>query len=388
MNFHLPTTYKDFINVLSSLEETDVYDLYNLFLHSFVDYNNLIKNYNNFDFDKNKIEKLINLTKSNLWFQFFKKELEIETWIDFENKIEYVLENIFSSLTLLKKAVFNINREHLSIYNLSTLDTNIEHFEILNFFNLISIQDKINHIWIFNPKFTIKKYDYFIDINSKKFFEFLENDLNQFKEIFNLYFSVFILPLYNHYKFDFDKKYFKNINYYFTFNYTPTFEKFHCSKIESHYLHGKIDSEKNNIVLGINDIPDDFDNKIYFLPFTKYYQKLNNNTDYHFLNQIDLYQQNYMFFFFGHSLDKSDEDYINEVFDFISNKKSKKSKIVVIYHNDDAKSKLLLNLLHIRGKKDIVEKMRKKTLVFCKMDSSELKKELELDISNFTPVIL
>lgn len=135
--------------------------------------------------------------------------------------------------------------------------------------------------------------------------------------------------------------------------------------------------------MGINDVPNDVKDKIHYLPFTKYYQKLNNDTDFYFLNEIKKHRlDNFMFFFWGHSLDSSDADYINEVFDFISEHNSKIKKIVVVYHNENSKSQLLLNLLDIRGKDDIVQKMRNKNLIFCQSNSNELKTELNLHIPN------
>ncbi|HEX8609556.1 MAG TPA: hypothetical protein VF679_13020, partial [Pedobacter sp.] len=82
--------------------------------------------------------------------------------------------------------------------------------------------------------------------------------------------------------------------------------------------------------------------------------KLNNATDFIFIKEYEKKtNENFLFFFFGHSLDKSDQDYINEVFDFVINLRAKIKKIVVIYHNDISKSQLLINILNIRGKKDV-----------------------------------
>src|SRR5690606_36376021 len=93
---------------------------------------------------------------------------------------------------------------------------------------------------------------------------------------------------------------------------------------------------------------------------------------------------NFQFYFFGHSLDTSDGDYINEVFDFVNSLKSRIKTIVVIYHSKASKSKLLINLLNIRGKSDIQALMRSKNLIFLNIDSTELKRELKRDISSST----
>lgn len=186
----------------------------------------------------------------------------------------------------------------------------------------------------------------------------------------------------NYLKIKTDRSIFNLINRHYTFNYTPTFDRFFENSNLTNFLHGKINSNKNEIVLGINEIPNNIVDKKYFIPFTKYFQKLNNNTDYNFLKEFEKKTNlNYIIFFYGHSLDKSDEDYINEVFDFITNLNSKIKKIVIVYHSETSKSKLLVNLLNIRGKKDVLELMRQDILIFTLIDSIEFKKELKRDIS-------
>lgn len=382
LNFNLPTTYSDFINILNSLEKNNNIDFESIYSNS-NNFENIKSNFkNNIEFDIEKITSLKILIKNNLWYKFFKNELNIETWIDFENKIQYVLELFLSSLSLVKENFFGKNPlSKISTYKSTTLNNNLETINVLGFFGIFIIDEYFN--WTFNRDFLIKKYNYFIDLNTKKIVEFLNQQLIDFKNIFNEYFNIFVQPLYDKSLVKHDRNFLNGINYYFTFNYTPSFENYFNSKIKSNYLHGKINSEKNSLVLGINDVPNDVKDKIHYLPFTKYYQKLNNDTDFYFLNEIKKHRlDNFMFFFWGHSLDSSDADYINEVFDFISEHNSKIKKIVVVYHNENSKSQLLLNLLDIRGKDDIVQKMRNKNLIFCQSNSNELKTELNLHIPN------
>lgn len=382
LNFNLPTTYSDFINILNSLEKNNNIDFESIYSNS-NNFENIKSNFNNnIEFDIEKITSLKILIKNNLWYKFFKNELNIETWIDFENKIQYVLDLFLSSLSLVKENFFGKNPlSKISTYKSTTLNNNLETINVLGFFGIFIIDEYFN--WSFNRDFSIKKYNYFIDLNTKKIVEFLNQQLIDFKNIFNEYFNIFVQPLYDKSLVKHDRNFLNGINYYFTFNYTPSFENYFNSKIKSNYLHGKINSEKNSLVLGINDVPNDVKDKIHYLPFTKYYQKLNNNTDFYFLNEIKKQRlDNFMFFFWGHSLDSSDADYINEVFDFISEHNSKIKKIVVVYHNEHSKSQLLLNLLDIRGKDDIVQKMRNKNLIFCQSNSNELNTELNLHIPN------
>lgn len=381
LSLGLPTSYSDFINILNSLKNNGDIDFESVYSNR-SNYDIITKKYKVFSFDYEKIETLKIEIQNNLWFQFFQNELEIETWIDFENKIEYVLNNLFTSVKYIKDNIFskgslledNINYKPLLFNN------DIEIIQVLNSFNIITLE-KDNDITL-NINYLIKKYDFFIDLDLNKITRKLIEELKNFKKIFNLYFEVFVYPFYDNQKIKVDKTLFSTITKHYTFNYTPTFEKVYKSFIKTNFLHGKIDSNSNEIVLGINEIPNEELDKRYFLPFTKYYQKLNNNTDFEFISEFEKKKNsNYQFFFIGHSLDTSDEDYINEVFDFVNELKSKIKTIIVTYHSKESKSKLLINLLSIRGKDDIQNLMRSKNLIFLNIDSTELKKELNKDIS-------
>lgn len=380
LSLGLPTSYNDFIKILKKIEKnhSDFYDIYN----NCENFNFLKENCKAFEIEIKDLENLKKEIDSNIWFQFFKNEFEIETWIDFENKIEHVLNIIFKSIDFMKNNIFNRHplQDIKTTYDVRLFGNNIEIVQTLNTFKIITY----THSKVFlNKEFLIQKYDHFIDVDINHISKFLYNELNKFKEIFNKYFDLFIFPFYDNLEVKVNKNLFSKINLHYTFNYTPTFEKFYNTKISTRFLHGKINAKKNEIVLGINEIPDEIADKKLYLPFTKYFQKLNNNTDYEFLNENKNKRNlNYYFFFFGHSLDKSDEDYINEVFDFVNNLTSKLNKIIVIYKNEESISKLLINLLSIRGKKDILELMKNKKLIFLKNNSQELINELNKDISN------
>ncbi|SFC76454.1 Bacteriophage abortive infection AbiH [Flexibacter flexilis DSM 6793] len=405
LNLNLPTAYQDFIRITSFVQATNVKkwkfdDVYK----NVGDwkYNKLKENIDkDFSFDKNNIEALKEKIIGNVWFDFFETELEIETWIDFETKINYVLNIIVDSTTLINRILFLTNQETNPKYPKgqiisSLLNGNVEYYKILTTFQLITINDYAKTEEI-NEEYLIQKYDSFLGFNHEKITNFLHEQLNEFIEIFCMYFRIFVYPLYDYVKQHVNNDWFKEIDYHFTFNYTPSFEKLYNSskKTKTFFLHGKIESDKNNIVLGVNEMPESVINRKFYFPFTKYYQKLNKDTDYQFLNTLKYRDtMNIELYIWGHSLDISDADYINEIFDFIDKKKKDIQtvrKIVVIYHNKDSKSNLLLNLLHIRGKNDIESKMKDEKLLFIESTSSELKtllnKELEPDYnSSYRPV--
>ncbi|WP_179319445.1 AbiH family protein [Winogradskyella helgolandensis] len=386
LSFGLPTSYNEFINILNSLNSYEEPNFDTIYSHS-NNFEKLSEYYKKFDFDLEKTELLRQNIQDNLWFQFFKNELEIETWIDFENKIEYVLNILFSSINYIKENIFSkgsLSEDNIT-YNTKLFNNDIEIIQVLNSFNIISV-DKDYTITL-NLDYFIKKYDFYINVDISAITKILTEELNVFKRIFNLYFEVFVFPFYDNPKKRFDRTLFSTISKHYTFNYTPTFEKIYKRINKTKFLHGKIDSLSNEIVLGINEIPNDDLDKRFFLPFTKYFQKLNNSTDFEFIGEYEKRKNsNFYFFFFGHSLDSSDADYINEVFDFINQSKSRKKKIIVIYHSKKSKSQLLINLLNIRGKKDIQSLMRNKILDFQHIESKELKTELKRDISSSTRV--
>ena len=155
-----------------------------------------------------------------------------------------------------------------------------------------------------------------------------------------------------------------SIDYYYTFNYTDTFRKlYENSKIKNNIfnVHGKsflekqitTSSEEHSIVLGFNDIDETILNKKFYFPFTKYYQKLKNNTDYKFIKDLDLSNKSSYIYIWGHSLDKSDKDYVDEIFEFLLDKNLSSSyerKLFIIYHDEISKSNMLLRSLGKRLK--------------------------------------
>ncbi|WP_370225629.1 AbiH family protein [Mesoflavibacter sp.] len=374
LNYNLPTSYSDFINILNFVEQNDKYEFNQIY--SNVDkYENILRKYKSFKINVESINDLKILLKNNLWYIFFSSEYRIDTWIDFENKIERVLKILFTSSKSIRKEIFekgSLTKKD-SFYRNTIFNNNAEVIYVLKTFKIIEIHKSNKSLFILNEDFLISKYDSYIDIDLDKISKSLLLNLNNFKKIFNYYFKIFVFPFYDNLKLKDEYYFLKQFTHHFTFNYTPTFEKVtDFIDVKTNYLHGNIESERNNIVLGINEIVDDFVDKNYFIPFTKTYQKLNYQTDYLFLKEFQDIENDYMFFFWGHSLDRSDKKYINEVFDFIKKLESNYKKIVIIYHDENAKSKLLLNLFSIRGENDIEYMMKENYLVFVKSYTSQL----------------
>lgn len=380
LHYGLPTYYSDFIRILAFIEKTQKTDFDSIYSNCY-NYEGIKDNFNSFELDINQIENIRELIKINQWYQLFKDEFEIETWIDFESKIEYVLNTICNSIESIKNQIFltrSIRKNELS-HSTGILNRNIEVIKLLNKLNIIS-HNESSRIRL-NKDYLIEKHNYYIDIHTDKIIQYLNNELTNFKKIFNHYFEIFIYPFYKNSKETINPNLFSSIDKHYTFNYTPTFDTIFNRTNFTSYLHGKIDSTLNKIVLGISEIPENnLDNK-HLILFTKTFQKLNNKTDYLFLKELEKQKNdNHIFFFWGHSLDKSDEKYINEVFEFAKNSHSKTKTIVVAYHNEKSRSQLLINLINIRKEEEVEKLMKDKILIFEKIGSTELENQFKKDI--------
>ena len=137
------------------------------------------------------------------------------------------------------------------------------------------------------------------------------------------------------------------------------------NKIEYDYIHGKADITNNvntcNLVLGIDEYLEecDRDNKLEFLPFKKFYQRIYKSTDSSYMEWVDEIRQNsecpYELYIFGHSLDKTDKDVL-ELLICNDNVQTK-----IYYHrksNDDKKElgKLIRNLVRVIGAKELIRR--------------------------------
>lgn len=243
----------------------------------------------------------------------------------------------------------------------------------------------------------------------RDFFNFLYNSLEEFIGIFNDYIVQVINLFYDNFKenkqehfiINDGKKIFDKTSKIYSFNYTKTFEKFYkvdkdnfteaLERLnvnykranEAEFIHGSVVENYNaledlKIVLGVDDIHSSL-KKHKLFQFTKYFQKLHKQTDYLFLKDYEVNtkhksQTKYTFYFWGHSLDYSDRQYIREIFDLVE--KIEGSKIKIFYHSISAKGDQLKNLLGIIEKEKIEKFMKFNILEFIESTPENLFKEL------------
>ncbi|GEM65967.1 hypothetical protein SF1_39490 [Sphingobacterium faecium NBRC 15299] len=380
LSFGLPTGYSDFIKICKKLQNSQEFDWNDLkddivaLKHS-----DKLPSSEFADFESFKTR-----LNENTWFRYLSREYGISTWIDFEKHIEKALTIILATLDDIKVETFAKNGRYSTdedvLYKEDFEKTQYEiyltliDFEILHFDKFLQIK--------LNPIFFKSIDKFYIDFEKQKLFESILNDLNTFTNLFKEYLNQIVLPLVELSTGTIRIDLLKSINYHFTFNYTPTFSKLISKKIPTNFIHGEL--EKNNIILGINDWEHASNDKGSLIPFTKYFQKLNYGIDLKFVDEIENEDKLYQFFFWGHSLDKSDAIYIDEVFNKVDKIKIEGiiGKIIAIYHSDSSRSKIIKNLIEIRGSQDVLRKQRDGNLVFLHCESRELEQELSAPMTS------
>ena len=358
----------------------------------------------------------------NCWYQYFKNHVEeIKTWIDFEQKIESALALVCRFIRKIdskfeKYGKFEPTLKFLTKTN-SEKDDNLFYISELDFKLLVKLKlcmenndfgktknygglgampdnrkGFISNNWFHAQE----KVDY--GFSAEKYISFLNSQLEEFIEIFNLYLNLIVDKLKTKNSFIIDSENWQKPEKIFSFNYTSTYQQIHVA-VAVEYLHGS-HGEKQNIVLGIDELKDESLKKLKAFGFTKYHQKLFKDTDYLFLDiyknkikmdkqkVIDLKDQlkgeirseyrNYLnqdidnkensklnlkIAIWGHSLDVSDKDYIVDLFS-LNDGMDRNVSITVYYFDKNAKFSLLNNLLSILDKDKVEQWMKNKWLQF------------------------
>lgn len=369
---HLPTKYGHFMAIMMTIEESSFSEeitfeeLFGKFFKNQFqnDYRLICENYDDdkIKFLKSDLDEINDFLKNNYWFRHFKSVLNISTWIDFEMEIERILCQL--SILFFESKIIKIDKIDLSEINLSENFVN---------FGIASI----------NNSHSIKMNDLYIDLRSKKIdeikvLEHLAKSLKEFTSIFNKYLIYIVFPFYSNYKKS-NKKYFEKIDQFLTFNYTDSLQKFYRiedSKLS--YIHGRTNSsgEEHNIVLGIESLPEKLKEfKIY--DFEKSFQRVINNVNSVFVEEPKegKYSERIHFFYIiGHSLDKSDSNYINDVFRYLILDESKSSKIIIFYYDSDDYKLKLRNLYSYVGKITIERLNKDERLLFKMLNDNNLMK--------------
>lgn len=385
---HLPTKYHHFISIMETIEkfqfkkEVSFEDLFGrIFKDRFSsDFYSILDNYNveQIKFDNSKIKELNDLLKSNLWYKFFKNVIEIETWIDFEIEVE----NFLKELSILLKSETPQSKK-VNFFR----DVPINYSDF-NLFGIIEQKSEDKDVFSITEKYVDKRK---LGIKSEHILRDLAKSFEDFIIIFNRYLIDVVSVFYAEIK-QKESIPFHLLNEIYTFNYTPTLERFYnVEKSKVVYLHGEIneDSTAQNLVLGISDISADIKASKMF-DFTKYYQKANKNSNKKFIEvpkKIKSSSGETIFYIIGHSLDESDKEYIDDLFKFLEFDHNEYSKICVFYYNEKDKENKWKNLFSILDKNIVNEMSKTGRLYFIELNVENISKEFNRETYNTSYVI-
>ena len=351
----LPTSYKDFLDFCKMVRELYTYPIidneYNQ--KKLIDWNTdktikskLLECYENrkncFE-DKittqcKELDELYDCIKENVWINYFlEREKSIgENWIDFESEISNVVQAIETLKGYIERDedVLKIKdtKQKTIIYFLKIAKKSLQ-----DVFNLKRIDGFIEDISIELDKL-IRSLEIYIC-------EFV-NEIDIIKENDDI---KTITP-----------------DYVLSFNYSNTYERIYgqSKEVTYDYIHGKADIENNvdtcNLVLGIDEyLEDDKNDKLEFIAFKKFYQRIYKSTDSTYMKwveQIKKYPEvNHNLFIFGHSLDKTDRDILKLL---ICNDNVTTKIYYYRKNKNDRKElgKLIKNLVRIMGQDELISR--------------------------------
>ena len=351
----LPTSYKDFLDFCKMVRELYTYPIidneYNQ--KKLIDWNTdktikskLLECYENrkncFE-DKittqcKELDELYDCIKENVWINYFlEREKSIgENWIDFESEISNVVQAI------------------------ETLKGYIERDE-----DVLKIKDTKQQTIIYFLKIAKKSLQ---DVFNFKRINGLVEDKSIELDTLISSLEIYICELVSEIDIIKENDDIKTItpDYVLSFNYSNTYERIYgqSKEVTYDYIHGKADIENNvdtcNLVLGIDEyLEDDKNDKLEFIAFKKFYQRIYKSTDSTYMKwveQIKKYPEvNHNLFIFGHSLDKTDRDILKllicndnvttKIYYYRKNKNDKKEL-----------GKLIKNLVRIMGQDELISR--------------------------------
>lgn len=268
------------------------------------------------------VERMIELSSKNIWFEWFQEQLNIHpNWVDFESEISKVVQGVENLIPLIPLKIEMISR--MPSYQ--------------RLINKIIFAGKASDKDITLAEIETKKGKMLTDLNNLiRCFEIYLEDL-----VKNIDISQLSLDIYN-----------LNIDKILSFNYTNTYQKLYDPNVECAHIHGKADinndTKSNNMVLGIDDYlnEDEKFTNTNFIEFKKYYQRLIKGTNCDYKKWIDEINKSFTkhnVYIFGHSLASTDRDVL---LDFIENEKT---IITIYYNNSNQYSDQICNLVHLIG---------------------------------------
>ncbi len=302
------------------------------------------------DLGENKIDEraksqyfdLINIAQKNMFVRYFQKVAEEnDTWIDCEQEIKRLVSVIFKAINIADwdgendVVVYGLSSGELAILsNASKLFTvNIEESNAF-------LDSEYAHLY-----YVIKK-----DLIIKNIREELYDLIKLLEDYLLLTTNKPITKTSSqieHIRWD----------YVINFNYTDTYKHYGIKDENVLFIHGRLRSIPNNMVLGFEDDEEDNLDSIYFKKYFQRIQKLTGNLDKdRFKPNIDtIFDENesvdVIAHFFGLSMSRTDGDMIREISEL-------STKIIVYYCSAEDYAQKVVNLIDVFGKKEATDRIQ------------------------------
>lgn len=379
--YKLPTKYINFLNTVWYLSTTDLVGdqtLGSIFgaeklqkadswiLKSYQEYQEC---YDAVPISYEEIDRLTGI-KGNRWYRYFWTSFNKDTgWIDFEKEIALVIQCLQERFELRKAT--RTYGDALS----EEAEYIIEKFGFFVEGETLATATLEKSKKEYCTEYPVGSGNIILD--REKIVDELANDLKTFTDVLKYYLHSFVEKLLPEL---IARQKIKTCDaiqysdYVVTFNYSSTYEKFKLSDQVFH-VHGVIEKD---IILGTNPAQEDAVGHVdtTFIQFKKYYQRTMMETDRSYIRWVvdarDTREDVHLVVM-GHSLDISDKDIISELFRI-------SDEIVVLYHDQKAKSDYVSNLVKIFGSEEFSKLKYDRKLKFLDLNSdlsSLIKRRME-----------
>lgn len=296
-------------------------------------------------------QRFVDITNNNCFVKhFIATKYDINQWADVEEEMHRMINSI--------KSVFNDNCNKILFKdstNKSCLINDVDKYTINTLLEFNLVQERVlstppvNYYYIINDEY----YDSVYKIKWTNLNNFLNRQLNEFKEILTIYLRDFVPILKSLFENRITIDEIKNDlkpDYLITFNYTNYSQE--ILKKDAIYIHGSL--IENNIVLGYDK---DIDDGVEYIRFQKFFQRIQNklplidkkdhmfnvksDVDYNYSRPINAKKKNTVIFY-GVSFDVTDKDYIKTFYKAPNN-----AKVIIYYYNDEDYDQKIINLIKI-----------------------------------------
>lgn len=335
----LETKYDDFINFIQRVEDDD----------SFIE-------------DEADREFMHRCVKENGFLQFFLAYTnEVPGWVDLERLLATVVE--YFRLFISNYQHFIDQHCNISWNSMDTDMGNITKMKTIHclymFDALYDRDDSRGYRYMkhLNPKY----YTHEFGLNKREVLNMLKQQLDEIIALLRMYLEAHLNE-----RRDCLKK-IRQIeeidpSYVISFNYTDTYKIYGIDPENVFHVHGSL--AKDNMVLGFND---DNSGDLDFIYFKKYFQRIQKLTGYIDPDKIrernSLGTYNYpVIYFYGHSMDKTDEDVIQKLRTMAS------GFVIYTYDQNDYEQKVI-NLIDVFGKNEAMEMIETKFIRFLQCKS-------------------